>query len=135
MDFLHRHRHLYSTWRMCRALQEHEHTISPATYYRYLKRRFDPTQTELNNAYAANKLFKLWVNNKRVYGKVKLWEETKRQGWRIGRDQIHQLMKILNIKGVSRRKKVRTTITDPTTERFTDHIKRARKEAQHPGQW
>ncbi|OLN15892.1 hypothetical protein BUE64_05115 [Corynebacterium diphtheriae subsp. lausannense] len=100
-----------------------------------LKRRFGPTQTELNNAYAANKLFKLWVNNKRVYGKVKLWEETKRQGWRIGRDQIHQLMKILNIKGVSRRKKVRTTITDPTTERFTDHIKRARKEAQHPGQW
>lgn len=135
VEFLHRHRHLYSIERMCRVLQEHEYSISPATYYRYLERGFGPTQAELDDAYAAHRLYKLWVKHKRVYGKVKLWEEAKRQGWGIGRDQIHRLMRILGIKGVSRRKKIRTTISDPAAERFTDHIKRAWKEAQRPDQW
>ncbi len=116
-------------------LQEHEYTISPATYYRYLERGFGPTQAELEDAYAAHRLYKLWVKHKRVYGKVKLWEEAKRQGWGIGRDQIHRLMRILGIKGVSRRKKIRTTISDTAAERITDHIKRAWKEAELPDQW
>ncbi len=116
-------------------LQEHEYNISPATYYRYQQRGFGPTQAELEDAYAAHRLYKLWVDNKRVYGKLKLWEEAKRQGWNIGRDHVHRLMNILGITGVSRRKKIRTTIANPEDQRFADHIKRAWKEAEHPDQW
>ncbi|SES36154.1 DDE-type integrase/transposase/recombinase [Corynebacterium cystitidis] len=120
---------------MRQVLQEHEYSISPATYYRYQQRGFGPTQAELEDAYAAHRLYKLWVDNKRVYGKLKLWEEAKRQGWIIGRDQVRRLMNILGITGVSRRKTIRTTISNPAAERIADRIKRAWKEATHPDQW
>ncbi|WP_257181875.1 IS3 family transposase [Corynebacterium cystitidis] len=126
---------MYSTWRMCRVLQEHEYTICPATYYRYLKRGFGPTDAELDQAYAANRLFDLWVANRCVYGRRKLWKAARRSGWNIGRDQVDTLMKVLGIKGVLRKKTTRTTIPDPTSSRFADHIQRAWKEATRPNQW
>lgn len=44
-------------------------------------------------------------------------------------------MKILGIAGVLRRKTTRTTIADPTAQRFPDRIQRAWSQAQRPDQW
>ena len=44
-------------------------------------------------------------------------------------------MKILGIAGVLRRKTTRTTVADPTAERFPDRIQRAWSQAQRPDQW
>lgn len=51
---------------MCHVFNEHEYDISPATYYRYIS-RVAPTQAELEEAYAAHKLYTLWVKARRVY--------------------------------------------------------------------
>lgn len=48
VDFLRTHRHLYSIERACRVLNEHEYTISPATFYRFQSRGFGPTAAELD---------------------------------------------------------------------------------------
>lgn len=135
VDFLRTHRHLYSIERACRVLNEHEYTISPATFYRFQSRGFGPTAAELDEAYAAHRLFELWVANRRVYGRRKLWKAAHRAGWNIGRDQVQHLMKILGIAGVLRRKTTRTTIADPTAQRFPDRIQRAWSQAQRPDQW
>ncbi|WP_133061369.1 hypothetical protein [Corynebacterium diphtheriae] len=44
-------------------------------------------------------------------------------------------MNILGIAGVLRRKTTRTTVADPTAQRFPDCIQRAWSQAQRPDQW
>ena len=115
-------------------LNEHEYAISPATFYRFQARGFGPTPAELDEAYAAHRLWKLWRANRRVYGRRKLWKAAHRAGWEIGRDQVERLMKLLVITGVLRRKTTRTTVVDPTAERFPDRIQRAWSQARRPDQ-
>ncbi|MBC3186986.1 IS3 family transposase, partial [Corynebacterium sp. zg-331] len=118
MEFLHAHRHLYSIERMYQVLNEHQYQISPATYYRYQARNFGPTDAELDQAYEANRLYDLWVANRRVYGRRKLWKAAKRAGWDIGREKVNRLMSLLGISGVLRHKSTRTTVTNPNNPRF-----------------
>lgn len=79
--------------------------------------------------------FELWRANRRVYGRRKLWKAAHRAAWNIGRDQVQRLMNILGITGVLRRKTTRTTVADPTAQRFPDRIQRAWSQAQRPDQW
>ena len=116
-------------------LNEHEYAISPATFYRFQARGFGPSPAELDEVYTAHRLFELWRANRRVYGRRKLWKTAHRAGWNIGRDQVQRLMNILGIAGVLRRKTTRTTVADPTAERFPDRIQRAWSQAQRPDQW
>ncbi|WP_283718225.1 hypothetical protein [Corynebacterium diphtheriae] len=44
-------------------------------------------------------------------------------------------MNILGIAGVLRRKTTRTTVADPTAQRFPDCIQRAWSQVQRPDQW
>ncbi|QPK80104.1 IS3 family transposase [Corynebacterium lizhenjunii] len=135
VEFLHAHRHLYSIERMCQVLNEHQYQISPATYYRYQARNFGPTDAELDEAYEANRLYDLWVANRRVYGRRKLWKAAKRAGWDIGRGKVNRLMTLLGISGVLRRKSTRTTVANPNNPRFADHCKRAWESVERPDQW
>ncbi|SNV88686.1 Integrase core domain protein [Corynebacterium cystitidis DSM 20524] len=135
VEFLHRHRHLYSIERMRQVLNEHEYNICPATYYRYRDRGFGPTHADLEDAYAANRLYDLWKKNRRVYGRRKLWHAARRSGWDIGRDQVQRLMNIVGITGVLRKKTRCTTVRNNGDPRFADRIKRAWKDATHPNQW
>lgn len=48
--------------------------VAPSTYYAYAARGFGPTDAELDDAYAANRLHQLWVKNRRLYGRRKLWK-------------------------------------------------------------
>ncbi|MDK8240628.1 IS3 family transposase [Corynebacterium coyleae] len=102
---------------------------TPATFYRFQARGFGPTPAELDEAYTAHRLFELWEANRRVYGRRKLWKAAHRAGWNIGRDQVQRLMNILGIAGVLRRKTTRTTVADPSAERFPDRIQRAWSQA------
>ncbi|WP_256059814.1 IS3 family transposase [Corynebacterium pseudogenitalium] len=99
-------------------LNEHEYAISPATFYRFQARGFEPTPAELDEAYTAHRLFELWRANRRVYGRRKLWKTAHRADCNIGRDQVQRLMDILKIAGVLRRKTTRTTVADPTAQRL-----------------
>ena len=56
----------------------------------------------------------LWVANRKVYGAHKLWKAARRAGHDIGRDQVARLMRELEHRGISRRRrKVFTTRADP----------------------
>lgn len=88
----------------------------------------------MNDVYAAHRLYQLWVDNRCVYGRRKLWKAAQRSGWDIGRDKVDRLMRILGIEGITRRRRVRTTITNPKTPRFNDLVKRAWKNIDRPDQ-
>jgi putative transposase len=69
-------------------------------------------------------LLALFNTNYKVYGVRKLWVAATRAGHDIGRDQVGRLMKQLGIEGVSRRRKVRTTIRDEDAQRPKDLVDR-----------
>ena len=69
-------------------------------------------------------LMVLWVANKKVYGAHKLWKAARRAGHEIGRDQVARLMRDMGIRGVTRRRKVFTTTSDPDAQRAQDLVDR-----------
>jgi putative transposase len=73
----------------------------------------------------------LWVANYRVYGAHKLWKAARRAGHEIGRDQVARLMRQADIRGVSRKRRFRTTRPDPTAARPADLVCRDFT-AEHP---
>ena len=110
--------------------------IAPSTYYAHAARDFAPMEAELTEAYLVNRLFDLWVKNRRVYGRRKLWKAALRAGYDIGRDQVERLMKIAGITGIRRGKRMRTTV--PATgevPRHADYIERHWDLPWRPDQW
>lgn len=98
--------------------------MAPSTYYAAKKREVAPSARALRDAVMMNLLFTLWVANRKVYGAHKLWKAAAREGHEIGRDQVARLMRELGIRGVSRRRKVFTTVSDPGATRAPDLVDR-----------
>ena len=112
------HRAEFGVEPICNALQ-----VAPSTYYAAKTR--PASARALRDAMLIPMLVAIWMTNYRVYGAHKLWKAARRAGHEIGRDQVARLMKAAGIEGVSRRRrKVRTTISDPSAPRPADLVKR-----------
>ena len=103
--------------RICKVLQ-----VAPSTYYAANGRPASARQ--IRDAEVAPRLLELWESNYSVYGVRKLWKAAQRSGIDIGRDQVARLMKILQIEGVRREKRVKTTKPDPKMPRHPDLVNR-----------
>jgi len=102
---------------ICETLQ-----VAPSTYYAAKKRV--PSARQLRDQVMIPILVALWRVNRKVYGAHKLWKAARRAGHDIGRDQVARLMKTAGIEGVARRRKVRTTRSDPAADRHPDLVDR-----------
>lgn len=121
---------------ICAVLAEHDVTIAPSTYWAHAARGFGPTQAELDDAYAANDVFDLWVANRRLYGRRKLWKAAHRAGNPRGRDHVERLMRLTGVDGVRRGKRhTVTTQADPRAPRHPDHVKRRWGLPDRPDAW
>lgn len=59
-----------------------------------------------------------------LYGATKMWAHLQRQGIAVARCTVERLMRAHGWRGVTRRKKVRTTVADPAAARAADLVKR-----------
>jgi transposase InsO family protein len=59
-----------------------------------------------------------------LYGATKMWAHMQRQGITVARCTVERLMRANGWRGVTRRKKVRTTMADPAAARAADLVKR-----------
>ena len=117
------HRDEFGVEPICRVLTEHGCKIAPSTYHASKSR--PASARAVRDAAMMQILMVLWVANRKVYGAHKLWKAARRAGHDIGRDQTARLMRELDIRGVSRRrKKVFTTIVDPDAVRAPDLVDR-----------
>lgn len=108
---------------ICSVLSEHGITIAPSTYH--ARKAAPVTAAALEQAYLANALYTLWVENWGVYGMRKLHHAAHRAGLDVGRDQVGRLMSIAGIHGVTRgRHTERTTVRDNAAPRHPDLVKR-----------
>lgn len=64
-----------------------------------------------------------------LYGSLKIWAHLNREGIEVARCTIERLMAANGWQGVTRTKKVRTTISDPTVSRAPDLVDRQFKVA------
>ena len=117
VEFVDANREEFGVEPVCAALQ-----AAPSTYWS-AKRR-PPSQRSRRDAAMMPILLALWQANYCVYGARKLWVAARRAGHDIGRDQTARLMRRLDIRGVKRTKKVRTTTADPKAGRPPDLVER-----------
>ena len=59
-----------------------------------------------------------------VYGVRKVWHALQHESIDVGRDQVARLMRVAGLKGMTRRRKVRTTIPTPSGVSSPDLVRR-----------
>jgi putative transposase len=128
-QFIAEHRARFGVVPICRVLSEHGWKIAPRTFYAWLGRPpsnralWDMTITEVLAGY-----YEPGVHGRRrpesLYGSLKMWAHLNREGIEVARCTIERLMRRNGWQGVTRSKKVRTTIQDPDAVRAPDLVDR-----------
>ena len=120
--FIDAHRAVHGVEPICRVLP-----IAPSTYYAHVGRTADPAKasarlrsdTELSLA-----IRRVWNENFQVYGVRKVWRQLRREGLDVARCTVARLMRQMGLKGATRGKAVRTTISDRTAPCPLDRVNR-----------
>jgi putative transposase len=114
---------------ICRALGVHGVQIAPRTYWAYRssapskRALWDTTITEmLAGVYEPGRGGKRPPES--LYGSLKMWAHLQRQGIPVARCTVERIMRASGWRGVTRARKVRTTVADPDAERAPDLVKR-----------
>lgn len=122
--FIDEHKDRYGVELMCRTLREHlEGGFITSRAYRYAKTR-PRCARSIRDEQMLPIIKKVHEENYSVYGAVKLHEAVRREGWKLGRDQVARLMKIAGIRGVIRGRGVKTTLSRPGKDERPDLVKR-----------
>jgi len=116
-EFIDENRDEFGVEPICTTLE-----VAPSTYYEFKSRPL--SARAIRDAVMMPILLALFQANYSVYGVRKLWIAATRAGHDIGRDQVGRLMRQLDIQGVSRRRRVRTTIPDESATRPPDLVDR-----------
>lgn len=129
--FIDEYRGVYGVEPICKVMQ-----IAPSTYWLHAQRRAKP---ELRPARARRddalipEVERVWDENMQVYGVRKVWRQLNREGIAVARCTVGRLMHRLNLRGVVRGKKVRTTVPDAATTCPRDKVQRL-FQAERPNQ-
>ncbi len=83
---------------MCRVLG-----LSPSGYYAWLKRK--PSARTRRDEELTARIEAIWRENRRVYGRPRIFAELKEDGERVGEKRVGRLMKEAGIWGASRRRR------------------------------
>jgi len=117
VSFIDQHRKAYGVEPMCAVLP-----IAPSTYYRCKYLQINPDKRSEEQLRVEIK--RVWQENHGVYGARKVWKQLKREWIMTGRGVVERLMKQLDIRGVSRGRRCRTTIASDVAEKPLDLVNR-----------
>ena len=87
----------FSVLAMCRVLG-----LSPSGYYAWLDRK--PSERAKRDAVLTTQIETGWKENRKVYGRPRIFAELKEDGEEVGEKRVGRLMKQAGIVGVSRRR-------------------------------
>ena len=123
---------------ICRALSAHGVKIAPRTYW--ARKSGPPSVRSVRDAALTEILAGIYEPDERgrrrpesLYGSLKMWEHLNRQGIKVARCTVERLMRANGWRGVTRARKVRTTVPDPAHTRAPDLVQR-NFTAERPGQ-
>ncbi len=118
---------------ICEVLQ-----IAPSAYRRYAARAKDSSLLSpraQRDRQLLPKIEAVWNANLQVYGADKVWKQMNREGVRVARCTVERLMRSAGLRGASRGKVVRTTVSDPSTPCPLDRVNRQFKATRPNELW
>ena len=117
MSFISAHRERWGVEPICQTLQ-----VAPSTYYATVCHQ--PSARQVSDDQLKPEIARVHRDNFGVYGIEKVWRQLNREGIKIGRDRVARLMDELELSGVVRGKKKRTTLSDEVSPRPADLVER-----------
>jgi len=107
----------YPVAMMCRLLE-----VSTSGYYAWLKR--SPSKRAREDAILSDRIRWIYLRSRSTYGAPRVYEELRDEGVRVGCKRVARLMRVAGLQGVSRRKRVRTTVRKPGARPAPDLVER-----------
>jgi len=107
---------------MCAQLAELGCAFAPSTYYD--ARRRPRSRRAVRDEYLMELIQKVYDENYSCYGARKIWLALRQDDHDVARCTIERLMRDLGLRGTSRGKVKRTTISDPAAARSKDLVGR-----------
>ena len=133
-QFIDEHRHTFGVVPICRVLSAHGWQIAPRTYHAHQTRGisqralWDITVTEVLAGIYDPQPAPTGEPARKVpeslYGSRKMWAYLNRQGITVARCTVERLMASHSWRGVTRARRVRTTVADPGHVRAADLLNR-----------
>jgi transposase InsO family protein len=122
ISFVDEYRSAYGVEPICRVLP-----IAPSTYHCHAHRRANPDTAPARvkrDAVLVPEIQRVFDENFSVYGVRKVWRQLLREGIGVARCTVERLMKNMGLQGVTRGKRVRTTVPDKSAPCPLDHVNR-----------
>jgi putative transposase len=120
--FIDQHRDVYGVEPICAELP-----IAPSTYYAHKAReanpKLQPARMRRDQGLTVE-IRRVWEENFRVYGARKVWRQLNRAGMPVARCTVERLMHKLELHGVVRGRRCRTTLTEAAAELPADLVRR-----------
>ena len=107
---------------ICDVLTEHGLPMAPSTYYDQL--HAVPSARQVRDDQLKIHITRVHEENFGVYGVRKVWLQLNREQIPVARCTVARLMRALGLRGVTRGKVKRTTISDPAADRPADLVAR-----------
>jgi transposase InsO family protein len=108
--FIDEHRAVHGVEPICKVLP-----IAPSTYHDHIAKRADPSRTPArwrSDAELSVAIRRIRNENFQVYGIRKVWRQLWREGFDVARCTVARLMRRTGLKGATRGKAVRTTVSN-----------------------
>jgi putative transposase len=112
------HQAAHSIATLCRVLD-----VSPSGYYAW--RRRGPSARARQDAALQSRMQQIYRESRGTYGAPRIHAELAATGTRVGRKRVARLLRQAGLRGVSRRKFVRTTVRAPHDRPAPDLVQRA----------
>jgi len=120
--FIDEHRAVHGVEPICKVLP-----IAPSTYHDHIAKRADPSRAPArwrSDAELSVAIQRIWNENFQVYGVRKVWRQLRREGFFVARCTVARLMRRMGLKGATRGRAVRTTISDRAVPCPADRVNR-----------
>jgi hypothetical protein len=131
VSFIDDHREEHGIEPICQQLQ-----IAPSTYYEHKARDANPSslpKRSVRDGELRVEIERVWKENFGVYGARKVWRQLLREGFEVARCTVERLMRQMDLQGVVRGRKLKTTIPVELADKPADLVQR-RFKADRPNQ-
>ena len=101
--------------------------IAPSTYYAHKARQRDPNRhcaRHRSDEALKPEIERVWHENLQVYGARKVWKQLHRESISAARCTVERLMRALGLRGTTRGKSYKTTISEADAMRPADLVER-----------
>lgn len=118
-QFVEDHRALFSVKRLCHVLE-----VSRSGYYRWREALEARAERRRADEALAEQILQIHADQDGTYGSPRVTAELRDAGRKINHKRVERVMRLFGIVGLHLRKRVRTTVPEPSHQKVPDLIKR-----------